>query len=149
MPLPDSTIAVTPGSGENVAFEDIGGTNFQTVIPADYLGHMFGSRPLYVYSIASAVHVAVANTKFVDMFNADATFLVRILSIKHKPNVTTAVTGVVFDWLLERTTSAGTGGTAQTAWLPDLSQTALDADITCRLKPSGEQPHRPISSSGL
>jgi hypothetical protein len=120
-----------------MAMEQIGSNFYQPVIPVDYLGHMAGSRPLYVYQIASAVHVAAANTKFVDMFNADAALIVRILSIKHKPNVTTAVTGVVFDWLLERTTAVGTGGTAQTAWLPDLSQTALDADITCRLKPSG------------
>jgi hypothetical protein len=43
----------------------------------------------------------------------------------------------VFDWLLERTTAVGTGGSALTAWLPDLSQTALDADITARSKPTG------------
>jgi len=127
MPVADSALLVTEGADQDVAFEDVGGVYHQVVIPADYLGQMFGSRPLYVYQIASAVHVNVASTKFVDMFNADATLVVRILSIRHKPNVTTAVTGVVFDWLLERTTSVGTGGTAQTAWLPDLNQTALDA----------------------
>ncbi len=59
------------------------------------------------------------------------------LPIRQIPNINTAVTGIVFDWLLERTTAAGTGGTAQTPWQQDLSETALDADITCRLKPSG------------
>jgi hypothetical protein len=92
---------------------------------------------VYAYNIASTVHVASANTVMWDMFNADAALVVRVLSIRQIPNVTTAVTGVVFDWLLERTTAVGTGGTGQTAWLADLNDTALDADITCRLKPSG------------
>jgi hypothetical protein len=40
---------------------------------------------------------------------------------------------------MQRTTAVGTGGSAQTAWLPDTDtpQTALDADITCRSKPTG------------
>ena len=87
--------------------------------------------------IPSTVHVNSASTVMWDLFNADAALLVRVTSILQIPNITTAVTGVVFDWLLERTSAVGTGGTAQTAWLPDLSQTALDADITCRLKPTG------------
>jgi hypothetical protein len=92
---------------------------------------------VYAYNIASTVHVASANTVMWDLFNADAALVVRVLSIRQIPNITTAVTGVVFDWLLERTTAVGTGGTGQTAWLADLNDTALDADITCRLKPSG------------
>lgn len=91
----------------------------------------------YLYNIASTVHVNSANTVMWDLFNADAALLVRVLSIRQIPNITTAVTGVVFDWLLERTTAVGTGGTAQTAWLDDTSGTALDADITARLKPTG------------
>lgn len=137
MALAGDSILVTPGSGATVATHTVSSKEHQVIMYADDDGHIVGSKPLYVYEIASAVHVAAANTKFVDMFNADAALIVRILSIRHKPNVTTAVTGVVFDWLLERTTSVGTGGTAQTAWLPDTTQTALDADITCRLKPSG------------
>lgn len=104
---------------------------------ADASGHILGSKPQYHYTIASQVHVASANSVHWDMYNADASAIVRVLSIRQIPNITTAVTGIVFDWLLERTTSAGTGGTAQTAWLADLSDTALDADITCRSKPTG------------
>lgn len=139
MTKPNNTVVITPGTGASIATFTIPGTSdeAQVVVLADESGHIIGTLPTYFYSIASAVHVNVASTVFWDMFNADATLLVRVLSIKHIPNVTTAVTGIVFDWLLERTTSAGTGGTAQTAWLPDTSQTALDADITCRLKPSG------------
>ena len=137
MALPGSGIAVDEGAESTVAAETVSSKKYQVAMLAEIDGHIVGSKPVYVYQIASAVHVAVANTKFWDMFNADASLIVRVLSVKHKPNITTAVTGVVFDWLLERTTAVGTGGTAQTAWLPDTSQTALDADITCRLKPSG------------
>src|SRR5262249_33448209 len=63
--------------------------------------------------------------------------VVRVVSIRQIPNITTAVTGVVFDWLLERTTAVGTGGSTLTAWLADLNDTALDADITARSKPTG------------
>lgn len=91
----------------------------------------------YSFLIPSQVHVAGANTVHWDLFNADASKVVRVVSIRQIPNITTAVTGVVFDWLLERTTSVGTGGSALTAWLADLNDTALDADITCRSKPTG------------
>jgi len=135
--LAGDSITVTPGSGATVATHTVNSKEHQVVMVADETGHILGSRDLYVALIPSQVHVASANTVHWDLFNADATLLVRVLSILQIPNITTAVTGVVFDWLLERTTSAGTGGTAITPWLPDTSQTALDADITCRSKPTG------------
>lgn len=104
---------------------------------ADETGHILGSKDLHFYNIPSQVHVAAANTVHWDLFNADPAIVVRVSSIRQIPNITTAVTGVVFDWKLERTTAVGTGGTAQTAWGHDLSQAALDADITCRTKPTG------------
>jgi hypothetical protein len=112
--------------------------NYKTVVQlAEDGGHIVGSKDTFVLNIPSQVHVASANTIHFDLFNADATALVRITSIRQIPNVTTAVTGVVFDWTLTRTTAVGTGGSVITAWLPDLSQTALSANITCRSKPSG------------
>jgi hypothetical protein len=94
-------------------------------------------RPhVYIYNIPSQVHVASANTIHWDLFNADAALLVRVLSIKQIPDMVTAVTGAAFAWKLTRTTAVGTGGSTQTAVLPDLSQTALDTDITCRSKPT-------------
>lgn len=138
MALADSTIAITAGSGESVATETVGSVKYQAVMLASPDGHIVGSKPLYGYTIASQVHVAGANTVHWDLFNADATgVIVRVLSIRQIPNITTAVTGVVFDWKLARTTAVGTGGATQTAWLRDTTQTALDADITCRSKPSG------------
>lgn len=137
MALPTDSITVTPGTGATVATELVSSKEYQVIMPATPDGHIVGSKPLYGYTIASQVHVAAANTVHWDMFNADPALLVRVLSIRQIPNITTAVTGVVFDWTLTRTTAVGTGGSAQTAWLRDLSQTALDADITCRSKPTG------------
>lgn len=133
----NDSILVTPGSGATVATHLINGKEHQAIVQCGESGHIIGSKDTYVYAIPSQVHVAVANTIHWDLFNADASLLVRIVSIKQIPNITTAVTGVVFDWQLFRTSAVGTGGTAQTAWLPDTSQTALDADITCRSKPTG------------
>lgn len=137
MALPNDSILVTPGVGATVATHTVSGKEYQVVMMADQLGHILASRLAYVYSIPSQVHVAVANTVHWDLFNADASLLVRVVSIKQIPDISIGVTGVVFAWKLARTTAVGTGGVVQTAWLPDLSQTALDADITCRSKPTG------------
>lgn len=135
--LATDSIAVTPGVGESAATVAISGKKHQVMMLADGSGHILGTKPTYMFLIPSQVHVAAANTVHWDLFNADATAIVRVLSIRQIPNITTAVTGVVFDWLLERTTAVGTGGSTITPWLPDLSQAALDADITCRSKPTG------------
>lgn len=137
MTLANDSILVTPGTGATVATHLVSSKEYQAVVVAGSDGHVLGSKPVYFYHIASQVHVAVANTVHWDMFNADAALLVRVVSIRQKPNIVTAVTGIAFSWKLARTTAVGTGGSAQTAWLPDTSQTALDADITCRSKPTG------------
>ena len=126
-------------SGDSVATATISGITpeVQAIVSVDETGHILGSKDTYFINIPSQVHVAAANTVHWDLFNADAALLVRVVTIRQLPNITTAVTGVVFDWLLERTTAVGTGGSALTPWLPDLSQTALDADITARSKPTG------------
>jgi len=137
MSLPNDSILVTPGSGATVPTHLVSAKEYEVIMNADEFGHILGSRDTYVYNIPSQVHVAVANTVHWDLFNADAALLVRVISIRQLPNITTAVTGAAFDWKLARTTAIGTSGVAQTAWLPDLSQTSLDADITCRSKPTG------------
>lgn len=137
MTLAGDSILVTPGSGATVATHSAGSKEHQVVMLADDDGHIWGSKARYVAMIPSQVHVAAANSVHWDLFNADAALIVRVLSILQIPNITTAVTGVVFDWLLERTTAVGTGGSTITPWLPDLNQAALDADITCRSKPTG------------
>ena len=131
------SITVTPGAGATVATHTVASKEHQVVMLADADGHIQGSKNDYYFMLASTVHVAAASTLMWDLFNADASLIVRVHTIQHRVNLETAVTGVGFEWQLLRTTSAGTGGTAQTAWLPDTAQTALDADITCRLKPTG------------
>jgi hypothetical protein len=135
--LPNDSIAITPGTGVLVATQTVGSGEAQIVIPADGSGHLIGTKPTFCFFIPSQVHVAAASTVHWDMFNADAAFVIRVLSIRQIPNITAAVTGVITDWLLERTTAVGTGGTGITAWASDTSNTALDADITCRSKPTG------------
>jgi hypothetical protein len=137
MTLAPDSIPVTPGSGESVATREVASKNHQLVMQADYSGHILGSKPVYHYFIANQVYVASASNPAWDMFNADATAIVRVLSIRFIPDIVTAVTGVAVTWLLERSTAVGTGGTAQTAWLANSADAALDSDITCRSKPSG------------
>jgi hypothetical protein len=131
------SILVTPGSGATVATHTVASKEHQVVMVSDASGHIAGTKPIYGALIPSQVHVAVANTVHWDLFNADAALVVRVLSILQIPNVTTAVTGVVFDWLLERTTAVGTGGSSITPYELDTANTDLDADITCRSKPTG------------
>jgi hypothetical protein len=133
----NDSILVTPGTGATVATHLAASKEHQVIMNADASGHIFGTKPTYYALIPSQVHVAAANSVHWDLFNADAALIVRVVSILQIPNITTAVTGVVFDWLLERTTAVGTGGTSITPWLADLNQDALDADITCRSKPTG------------
>ena len=135
MSLPGSSETVATGGV--IATETVSSKEYQVVMAAWSDGHIHGSKPIYAALIPSQVHVAAANTVHWDLFNADAALVVRVISILQIPNITTAVTGVVFDWLLERTTAVGTGGTTITPWQADLNATALDADITCRSKPTG------------
>lgn len=137
MTLPNDSILVTPGAGATVATHLAGGKEYQAIIAADDSGHLIGSLPVYCVNIPNQVHVAVADTVHWDLFNADASAIVRVKSIKQIPDVVTPVTGVSTSWKFTRTTAVGTGGTVITPWLPDLSQATLDADITCRSKPTG------------
>lgn len=137
MSLAGDSILVTPGSGATVATETVNSKEHQVVMLASSNGQLCGSRPVYVYNINYQVHVAAASTIHWDLFNADSTLVVRVLSIRQKPDMVTAVTGVAFAWTFARTTAVGTGGSAQTAVLADTSDTALSANITCRSKPTG------------
>ena len=135
--LVNDSILFTPGTGGTMGAHTLASKKHEGIVRVDEFGHIIGSRDTYFYNIPSQVHVNTANTVHWDLFNADASLLVRVQSIRQIPDITIVVTGIAFSWLLERTTSVGTGGTARTAWLPDTSQTALDADITCRTKPTG------------
>lgn len=137
----NDSILVTPGSGATVATHLVNSKEHQVVCVADHLGHIRGSRNCFVVNIASQVFVNSANTVHWDLFNADASVIVRVQHYIHVPDMVTAVaTGVATSWKLARTTAVGTGGSTVTPWPLDTNTTAqpaLDADITCRSKPTG------------
>ena len=136
MSLAGDSILVTPGSGATVATETVNSKEHQVVMVAGKTGHLVGSRPVYFFQIANQVHVAAASTIHWDLYNAHASLVIRVISIAQFPDILTSVTGVATNWTMQRTTAVGSGGTGQTAWLPDTGQTALDAAITCRSKPT-------------
>lgn len=129
--------SATAAGGDLIATFVESSKEHQVLMLAGIDGHILGSKPFYWFDIPEQVHVAAASTIHWDLFNADAALLVRVLSIRQRPSITTAVTGVAFAWTFQRTTAVGTGGSALTAILADTSQGALDADITCRSKPTG------------
>ena len=137
MTLANDSVLVTPGTGATIATHLAGGKEHQVTIPADYSGHIIGTKPIYLFSCRPRSTSASANMVHWDLFNTHASLVVRVVSIRQSPDVSATFTGVQLAWLLERTSAVGTGGAALTAWLPDLSQTALDAAITARSKPTG------------
>jgi hypothetical protein len=141
MTKPNDSIAVTAGSGQTVATHLVSAKEYEVIMPSDADGHIWGSKPIYFYWIPTQGHIASANTVHFDVYNNSSTFVVRILSIEHSPDITLGgQTGTGIQWLFERTTSLGSGGTVLTAWLPDTSQTALDetaaTGISARAKPT-------------
>lgn len=133
MVKPDGTAV----SGDAVGTHAMDSKEYQGVVLVDSDGHIRDSKDLHVLNVPNQVHVASANNPAWDLWNGDGTLVVRVLSVLHKPDIVTGVTGVPISWLLERTTAVGTGGTGLTIVRPDLSQAALDVDITARSKPTG------------
>lgn len=119
------------------AYTPASGTPHPLFVQVDPTGHVLNSRPFYFYSIAPTVHVAAALTVMWDLFNNDASKIVRVRTIRQIPDVVTAVTGVATAWKLARTSAIGTTGTLQTPWEADPAGTDIDADVTLRLKPGG------------
>jgi hypothetical protein len=145
-------VPITPGAGAQVAADDVGGVMYQRVKQSYGVDGaavdvslanplpMFGSidpRPTYLYNLPSQIHVNTANTVHWDLFNADATAIMRIVSVLQIPGVVTAVTGVAFDFKLARTTAIGTAGVAQAVVELDTTVPNLPAGVTCRSKPTG------------
>jgi len=137
MALANDSILVTPGSGATVATHLQGSKEHDVIMLARESGHLLGSEQWYFFNTGSSAHVAAASTLWLDLFNADATAVVRVMAIHHTMLVEGAVTGVGIRWQLLKTTAVGTAGTALTAWKADENEAALDVDITCRLKATG------------
>lgn len=134
MTTPNDSILVTPGSGATVATHAVGGKEYQVMMQADDAGHIIGSRDAFMCYFAPATNAA--SRSVADLFNADATAIVRVRGIWIIPTLT-AITGVNIGWDINRTSSVGTGGTVETPRPLDTTQTALDADITARSGATG------------
>lgn len=152
MSLPNSTILVTPGSGETVATHTISGVKYQVVLVGDQDGHIQGTGPSYQLSQVPRVTTAGA-TDFFDLFNATGSGKVIRLRGLYPIIEITAASAIVptFRFDCFRTSAVGTGGTAHTfegaaapttgliqiARLSTADASTLPAQITCRALPTG------------
>lgn len=132
--LANDSVLVTPGAGATVATHLAGGKEHQVVMLADPDGHLHNSRDEWFAWFAPATNAA--NRRVADLFNADASIVVRVRGVWIVPTVT-AITGVNVEYVLHRTSAVGTGGTAVTPRPMDTTQAALDADITARAGATG------------
>lgn len=152
MTLANSSIAVTPGSGVNVASYTVSSKEHQLFMPAELDGHVQGSAPTYWLTQQPRVTTAAA-TDFFDLFNATGSGkIIRIHTIFPILEVTAASAVIpTFRFDIIRTSAVGTGGTAHTfdsattpaTGLINISRPSttdagsLAAQITCRALPTG------------
>lgn len=152
MSLPNSTILVTPGSGESVATHTINSVKYQVVLLADQDGHIQGTGPAYQLVQMPRVTTAAA-TDFFDIFNATGSGKVIRLRGLYPIIELTAATAIIptFRFDLFRTSAVGTGGTAHTfegaaapaagalqiARFSTADAGTLPAQITARSLPTG------------
>lgn len=134
MGLPNDSILVTPGTGATVATHLVSAKEYQVYMEADNLGHIKGSRDGFLCFFTPATNADAR--RVADLFNADATAVVRVQGIWTIPTFT-AITGVGIGFGLKRTTTVGTGGTAMTPRPLDTTFGALDPDITARAGATG------------
>lgn len=134
MTQPNDSILVTPGSGATVATHLVNSKEYQVMMQADNDGHIIGSKDDWFVWFTPATNAASRSVG--DLFNADATAIVRVRGVWIVPTVT-AITGAQIAFDLNKTSSVGTGGTAMTPRPTDSAQTALDADITARAGATG------------
>ena len=135
MSLANDSILVTPGTGATVATHLAGAKEHQVVMIADATGHILDTLPTYYYW--STYDAGSQNEILIDIFNAAGSgkiIRVRKLFVQHNMAAITGV-GHIFD--VDRTSAAGTGGTAITGQLADTANSAIPAQITCRHAASG------------
>jgi hypothetical protein len=132
--LSNDSITVTPGSGATVATHLAGGKEHQVVIMAEADGHIVNSKDDWFVWFPPATNASARSVG--DLFNADATVIVRVRGVWLIPTVT-AITGANIAFDLNKTSAVGTGGTAVTPRPLDSGFAALDSDITARAGATG------------
>ncbi len=131
---PDSITVTDQASGVEHATKIVSSKHYPVVMVADGDGHIQGSRDEWFAWFTPATNAA--NRRVGDLFNADATVIVRVRGIWIIPTWT-AITGVALEFILHRTSAVGTGGSTITPRPMDTTQPALDSDITARAGATG------------
>jgi hypothetical protein len=122
----------TLATGGVIATHTVGNKEHQAVVVAGPDGHIIGSRPDFTLWFPPAANVA--NRVLGDLFNTGSV-PIRVRGIWIIPNMA-AVTGAPIDWIVGRTTAAGTGGTAVTPAPMDTAGGAWPAAATARTSPT-------------
>lgn len=137
MTVANNSVTVTPGTGETIATHSVGAKEYQVVMCANESGHIDGSAPTWIIQTTNLANVAASRTTFIDIFNATGSGqIIEIKGIYIIPTLA-AVTGVGLTWEIIKTSAVGPGGTTLTARSFDSTNTALNANITSRSKPTG------------
>lgn len=137
MSQPTDSILVTPGAGAQVGTHTPSGmsSELQTMVVADYEGHIVGTRP--TWCMQSGFIALAANKLFFDLFNATGSGkILQVLAIALQKDMSTQ-TGVAIQFDLHKTTSVGTGGTGITPVKLDSGNAALSGSVTARFAASG------------
>ena len=137
MSISNDSIAVTEGSGTLVATQLVGTKEYQVVMIADSNGHFEKTTPTWIYASGNSANVAAARTTHFDLFNAVGSGQIITIEALYIIPTLAAVTGVGLTWELIRTTTVGSGGVTLTGRAFDTTNTALNANVTARSKPTG------------
>ena len=110
----------------------------QRVVGADTVEEQYSvAASLPTYYFWSGYSAGAANKIYLDVFNASGSGKVLRLRKLFVQSTVAAVTGVGFQFDLDRTTAAGTGGTVLTGNPADTADGALPAQVTARTVPTG------------
>ena len=132
----NDSILVTPGSGATVATHLANSKEYQVIMPACDSGHILGTKETYLVQTGNSANVAAAATVIFDLFNATASGkVITVTGIYIIPTLT-AVVGIGLTFLIERTTSVGTGGSTLTPRPYDATH-SISASVTARSKATG------------
>jgi hypothetical protein len=130
MPLPDSSILVTPGTTATVATEVVAGKHYQVDILADAYGHLIGGRDTYVASDVDVVKAA--SKRYLSVFNDSTSTTIEVTRAIVSTSTSAAVTGLTRSYRLWRITAQSGGSIVTPQKLKTSSATPSAPRIRCR-----------------
>lgn len=131
MPKPNDSIAVTAGSGTDVATHLISSKEYQAVMVADAAGYLIDD-PTDCFVTVGLAMAKAASRNYHFLWNGDGSLVIDVLGVWVAQELTAAVTGLCRGYRLFPVTAfdgAMTTGTANTPVPLDTASSALDADI--------------------